>query len=81
MFINLNMKLVMHYSEKAESAFKATLRKVSCALKAERDVGTQRGEWGARPPHFFANQLTLSQKGEHIVPPTLLHGPPDFQNF
>ena len=81
MFINLNMKLVMHYSEKAESAFKATLRKISCALKAERDVGNWRGRWGAGPSHFFANQIPYLKKGSRLCPKDYCSLPLDFQTF
>ena len=71
------MKLVMYHSEKADSAFKATLRKISCALKAERDVGTRRGRWSTQPSDFLTYQLTLSQPGEQIMPLTLLVALPD----
>ena len=81
MFINLNMKLVMHYSEKAESAFEANLRKISCALKAERDVGNRRGRWGAGPSHFFANQIPYLKKGSRLCPQYYCSPPLDFQTF
>ena len=81
MFINLNMKLVMHYSEKAESAFKASLRKISSALKAERDVGNRRGRWGAGPSHFFANQIPYLKKGSRLCPQYYCSPPLDFQTF
>ena len=34
------------------------------------------GWWGTRPSHFLADQLTLSQPGGQIVPPTLSFVPP-----
>ena len=67
------------------SPCKATLRKISSALKTEcpfaRDVGTCEGRWGTRLSQFLAIQLTLSQPRGRIMPPTLLLVPPDFQTF
>ena len=40
-----------------------------------------RGARGACAPKFLADQLTLYQPGEQIMPSTLLRAPSDFQTF
>ena len=46
-------------------------------LQARRKWGGGRG--GPVPPHFLADQLTLSQPGGAHYPHPVLRAPPDFQ--
>jgi hypothetical protein len=39
------------------------------------------GPGGPVPPNFLADQLTLSQPGEHIMPTTLLRALPNFRTL
>ena len=38
-----------------------------------------RGGWSPPPPQFLADQLTLSQPGGQVMPPTLLSAPRIFR--
>ena len=41
-------------------------RKISLALKAERDVGIWRGRWGTESSNFFADQISYLKKGSRL---------------